>query len=347
MSVQSSATIEVRTPLPSPLSGASWGLIGVAAFSMTMPLTRIAIGGLSPLFIGSGRAVVAAVLAAVALAVTRQALPSGTQWVRLAVVAAGVVVGFPVLTSYALTVTPASHGAVVVGLLPAATAVMAVLRTGERPARAFWLFSLAGAVAAVVFALVEGGGLGEIHGADLLLFGAVIAAAVGYAEGGLLAREIGSWQTVSWALVLSAPLMLTLAGVAVADRAPAAGAVEWACFVYLSVVSMYLGFFAWYRGLAIGPMARVSQVQLVQPVLSICWAALLLGEHIGWLTFAGGAVVIACAGGAVRTRLGLAEAVAKGDLNSVRRLPGACRRFDYGRKGVQDARLRTGCHLDR
>ncbi|MFF3227030.1 DMT family transporter [Nocardia suismassiliense] len=323
MSVQSSATIELRTPLPSTLSGSGWGLIGVAAFSFTMPLTRIAVGGLSPLFIGSGRAVVAAVLAGVALAVTRQAFPSGAQWVRLAVVAAGVVVGFPVLTSYALTVTPASHGAVVVGLLPAATAVMAVLRTGERPARAFWLFSLAGAIAAVVFALVEGGGFGEVHGADLLLFGAVVAAAVGYAEGGLLAREIGSWQTVSWALVLSAPLMLTLAGVAVADQAPAATAVEWACFAYLSVVSMYLGFFAWYRGLAIGPMARVSQVQLVQPVMSICWAALLLGERIGWLTFAGGLVVIACAGGAVRTRLGLAKAVAKDDVDFVRRLPGA------------------------
>ncbi|QBS44770.1 DMT family transporter [Nocardia sp. CS682] len=323
MSVQSSATLDVRTPLPSTLSGASWGLLGVAAFSFTMPLTRIAVGGLSPLFIGSGRAVVAAVLAGVALAVTRQAFPSGTQWVRLAVVAAGVVVGFPVLTSYALTVTPASHGAVVVGLLPAATAVMAVLRTGERPARAFWLFSLAGAIAAVVFALVEGGGFGEVHVADLLLFGAVVAAAVGYAEGGLLAREIGSWQTVSWALVLSAPLMLTLAGVAVAEQAPAATAVEWACFAYLSVVSMYLGFFAWYRGLAIGPMARVSQVQLVQPVMSICWAALLLGERIGWLTFAGGLVVIACAGGAVRTRLGLTTAVAKDDVDFVRRLPGA------------------------
>ncbi|CAM4442301.1 DMT family transporter [Nocardia ninae] len=313
----------MRTPLPSTLSGAGWGLIGVAAFSFTMPLTRIAVGGLSPLFIGSGRAVVAAVLAGVALAVTRQAFPSGTQRVRLAVVAAGVVVGFPVLTSYALTVTPASHGAVVVGLLPAATAVMAVLRTGERPARAFWLFSLAGAIAAVVFALVEGGGFGEVHGADLLLFGAVVAAAVGYAEGGLLAREIGSWQTVSWALVLSAPLMLTLAGVALADQAPAATAGEWACFAYLSVVSMYLGFFAWYRGLAIGPMARVSQVQLVQPVMSICWAALLLGERIGWLTFAGGLVVIACAGGAVRTRLGLTTAVAKDDVDFVRRLPGA------------------------
>jgi len=183
------------------------------------------------------------------------------------------------------------------------TAVAAVVRTRERPGRAFWLFSAAGAAAAVGFALLQNGGLGRVHGADVLLFGAVVAAAVGYAEGGLLARELGPWQTVSWALVVASPLMLTLTVVAVARQAPSATVAEWASFAYLSVVSMYLGFFAWYRGLAIGPMARVSQVQLVQPVMSICWAAVLLREHIGWLTFAGGLVVIAFAGGAVRTRL--------------------------------------------
>jgi len=212
----------------------------VAAFSFTVPLTRVAVGGLSPLFIGSGRAVVAAVLAGLALALARAVRPVGVQWLRVGVVAAGVVVGFPVLTSYALTVTQASHGAVVIALLPAVTAVVAVLRTGERPARAFWVFSAAGAVAAVVFALLNSGGLGPLHGADLLLFGAVLAAAVGYAEGGLLAREIGPWQTVSWALVVSSPLMLTLTAVAVARQVPSGTAVEWASFGYLSAVSMFL-----------------------------------------------------------------------------------------------------------
>ncbi|UAK31531.1 DMT family transporter [Nocardia asteroides] len=304
MSVQSSATVKSRTPLSPRPTGLTWGLVGVAAFSLTMPLTRVAVGGLSPLFIGSGRAVVAAVLAGATLAATRQTVPGSRQWLRLAVVAAGVVVGFPILTSYALSVTPASHGAIVVALLPAATAVTAVLRTGEQPTRAFWLFSLAGAIATVVFALLQSGGIGRVHWADLLLFGAVLAAAVGYSEGALLAREIGSWQTVSWALILSSPLMLTLTVVAFGRQAPSGSAVEWACFAYLSAVSMYLGFFAWYRGLAIGPMSRVSQVQLVQPIMSLCWAALLLGERIGWLTFVGGLVVIACAGGAVRNRLG-------------------------------------------
>jgi len=179
--------------------------------------------------------------------------------------------GFPLLTSYALTQTPASHGAVVIGLLPAATALMAVLRGNERVGGTFWLFAALGGVAVVTFVGLRNGGLHSPHGADLLLFAAVLAAAVGYAEGGLLARELGAWQTVSWALVLAAPLMLLLPGISIAQATPSATGMQWLAFGYLAVVSMFLGFFAWYRGLAIGPMAQVSQVQLVQPVLSILW----------------------------------------------------------------------------
>jgi drug/metabolite transporter (DMT)-like permease len=284
-------------------SGLLLGLVGVAAFSLTVPFTKIAVAGLSPLFIGSGRAVVAAVLAASALALSRQPLPRGTQWLRVAVVAAGVVIGFPLLTSFALTSTPASHGAVVIALLPAATATAAVLRGRERPPRAFWLITGAGAFAAIGFAAVQSGGLGQLHGADLLLLGSVAAAAIGYAEGGLLARELGAWQTVSWALVVAAPLMVVLTAVSVAQQPPAATPAQWASFAYLGVVSMFLGFFAWYRGLAIGPIAHVSQVQLIQPVLTIGWAALLLGEAITWTTALGGLAVILCAGAAVRVRL--------------------------------------------
>jgi drug/metabolite transporter (DMT)-like permease len=136
-----------------------------------------------------------------------------------------------------------------------------------------------------------------------LLFGAVLAAAVGYAEGGLLAREIGAWQTVSWALLLGAPLMLALTALAVTQDRPEGTVVQWFAFAYLSIVSMFLGFFAWYHGLAIGPLTTVSQVQLVQPVLSIMWATLLLGEHLNWTAAVGGLVVILCARTAVRTRL--------------------------------------------
>ena len=292
-------------PAASARSGLGWGLAGTTAFSFTVPFTRVAThDGLSALFLGSGRAVVAALLATVALLATRQSRPSWRQVRRLAVIGAGVVLGFPLLTSYALTTTPASHGAVVIGLLPAATAAMAVLRGKESVPWTFWASAATGAVAVVVFAALQGGGLGSLHWADLLLLGAVLAAAVGYAEGGLLARELGAWQTVSWALVLSAPVMAALTVVSVVDRAPSGTAVQWLAFSYLCVVSMYLGFFAWYRGLAIGPMARVSQVQLVQPVLSILWAALLLRERVTWQTLLCGAVVVASARVVVRARLG-------------------------------------------
>ena len=313
MKDNSSATLIRGTVIPDPAGNESspgrtatgiwWGLLGVAAFSFTVPFTRIAVGGLSPLFIGSGRAVIAAVLAAVALAVTRQRLPQPRMWARLALVAGGVVVGFPFLTSYALTAVPAGHGAVVIALLPAATATAAILRTRERPRPAFWAVTALGSLAALGFAFLQSGGLGHLHWADLLLLGAVVCAAVGYAEGGLLARELGSWQTIAWALVLAAPPMLVLAVVALASQPPSATPVQWAAFGYLAVVSMFLGFFAWYRGLAIGPMAQVSQIQLTQPVMSIAWAALLLGEAITWTTIAGGLAVILCAGAAVRVRL--------------------------------------------
>jgi drug/metabolite transporter (DMT)-like permease len=284
-------------------TGVAWGFIGVLAFSFTVPLTRIAVGGLNPLFIGSARAVVAAILAAIVLFVTHQRIPNLIRVRRLAIVGAGVVVGFPILTSYAMGSVPASHAAVIIGLLPAATAVTAVLRTGERPAPRFWFFAGLGATAAVVFASFASGQFGQFHWADLLLCGAVISAAIGYSEGALVSREIGSWQTISWALVICLPLMVALMFWSISNESPSATGVEWLSFLYLGIVSMFLAFFAWYRGLAIGPMTAVSQVQLTQPVLSIAWAALLLGETITIQIVLGGIVVVACAALAVRTRL--------------------------------------------
>ncbi|MDP5228440.1 MULTISPECIES: DMT family transporter [Arthrobacter] len=283
-------------------AGLWWGLLGVVAFSLTVPLTRVAVAGLPPLFVGAGRAAVAGFLALAVLLVTRQPLPTRHQWWRLAVVALGIVVGFPFLSTLALQTAPASHGAVVGAVLPAVTAVLAVLRGRERPRLRFWLFSAAGALAVLLFASLRNGGLEGLQAADWLLFGAIAAAAVGYAEGGLLSRELGSWQTVSWALVLSLPVMVLLSGYSVATEPFHADAAQWGSFTYLAVVSMYLGYFAWYRGLAIGPMTSVSQVQLVQPVLSIVWAALLLGEAITWPTLLGGLTVVLCAGFAVRSR---------------------------------------------
>jgi drug/metabolite transporter (DMT)-like permease len=224
---------------------------------------------MSALFVGSGRAVVAALIAGAALVATRSSHPRGRQWLSVGVVAAGAVLGFPLLTSFALTQTHAGHGAVVIALLPAATAVVSVLRTGERPAATFWYAAATGAVAAVVFAAAHAGGLDRLLPADALLFTAVIVCAAAYAEGGVLSRSLGSWQTISWALVVAAPIMTALSVYAIASQPPTGTPTEWASFAYLGVVSMFLGFVAWYRGLAIGPLAQVSQTQLAQPILSI------------------------------------------------------------------------------
>jgi len=310
MTSKSSATAFLLEPLPTGPSGngLGLGLLGVLAFSFTVPFTRLAVRSLDPLFIGAGRAVIAGILALASLAITRQLHPTPGQWKRLAVVAGGVVLGFPLMSTFALRSVPASHGAVVIALLPAATAVVAVLRSHERPPSRFWLAAGLGALAAIGFGVSHSGEMSHLQNADLLLFGAVVAAAIGYAEGGLLARELGAWQTVSWALVLVLPVMVGLTYWSMHQSPPKASLLEWGAFSYLGVVSMFLGFFAWYRGLAIGPMAQVSQTQLVQPVLSICWAVLLLGEHITWKMIISATAVIVCALSAVRIRLTRATA---------------------------------------
>ena len=247
--------------------------------------------GLDPVFVGLGRAIVAALLAGVTLAWARSPWPALSLWPRLAVVAAGVVVGFPLFSAWALRQVPASHGAVVIGLLPLATAVAGAWLAHERPSRRFWICALCGSAVVVGFALWQGGG--APHVADLLLVAAVVSAAIGYAEGARLARELGSWQVISWALVLAAPLLAVPALLAAPADAAAVPWQSWTGFAYVAVVSMYVGFFAWYRGLALGGIAAVGQVQLVQPFLTIFASALLLGERVDLATFVAAALVIA------------------------------------------------------
>ena len=236
------------------------------------------------------------------LAATRAPRPTPTQWRSLALVALGVVVGFPLFTSLALRDLPASHGAVVVGMLPAATAVAAVLRAGERPTRAFWLASAAGLAAVLAFALTRGGG--DLGAPDLELLAAILLCALGYAEGGRLSRELGGARTICWALVLSLPMTVVITGVALGHDGAHAGATAWLGFAYVSVISMFLGFFAWYAGLARGGVAKIGQVQLAQPVLSLLWAALILGESVGPATVLAALVVLACVVATQRTRVG-------------------------------------------
>jgi drug/metabolite transporter (DMT)-like permease len=265
---------------------------GVLLFSLTFPATRVAVPGLGGTFVGIGRAVGAGALACAYLLLVPGPRPRGAQWRRLAVTAAGIVVGFPLLTALALRHLTAAHGAVIVGLLPATTALAGAIRGGERPSRTFWVAAAAGLVAVLAFAIEQGAG--GPSGADGLVLAAVGASAIGYAEGGLLARELGGPRTICWALVLAAPVTVPVAVVAGIANGLHAGVDPWLGFAYVSIGPMFLAFFAWYHGLSRGGIARMSQIQLAQPLLTLGWSAALLGERVRLPTLAAALVVVAC-----------------------------------------------------
>jgi drug/metabolite transporter (DMT)-like permease len=252
--------------------------LGVLLFSFSLPMTKIAVRGLDPTVAAVGRAAVASVFAAIALLVVRPPRPSRSQVGRLVLIVGGVIFGFPVLIAYALRHTASLHGSVVNGLLPLATAGLAVVRAGERPSSAYWACSAVGFAAVVAYVVHEGGG--TLHAADTLLILAVLAAAIGYAEGALLSRQLGGWQVICWALVLGAPLTWIVTIVAASHTGLHATAPQWAAFGYTAVFSMFIGFFAWYAGMARAGIAKASQVQLLQPALSMVWGWMLLSEHL-------------------------------------------------------------------
>jgi len=261
---------------------------------MSLPATRVAVADLDPWFVAFGRAVGAAMLAWAYLTGTGAPRPTRAQWRRLSVVALGVVAGFPLFTSLALTTQTSAHGAVVIAVLPAMTAVFAVLRGGERPPLLFWLTAGGGLLAVLSFLAVSGAVHGAGSAADLFLIAAVVLCALGYAEGGALARELGGARTICWALLLSLPVTAPIALAAALAHPPHAPATGWAAFGYLTAVSMFLGFFAWYAGLARGGIARVGQLQLAQPVLTLLWSALLLGETVTPAAAGVAGIVLAC-----------------------------------------------------
>jgi drug/metabolite transporter (DMT)-like permease len=272
-------------------SAAVLGGLGVLVFSFSLPATRLAVEDLDATFVGLGRALVAAVLAAALLALRRERLPARADLPRLALVGIGVVIGFPIFTSLALRELSSAHASVIVGLLPAATAALAVARAGERPGRGFWLAAAAGLVAVLAFAATQGAaGLGS---ADLYVLAAVALCGFGYAEGGVLSRRYGGWQVICWALVLTAPALVPVVAAGIAVDGLSAGVDAWLGFAYVALFSMFLGFFAWYRGLALGGIARIGQIQLAQPVLTLVWAALLLGEQVTAATVAAALAVLA------------------------------------------------------
>jgi drug/metabolite transporter (DMT)-like permease len=254
----------------------------VAVFSLTLPVTRLAMADSDPVVFGLGRSLLAAAVAAAILLATRQRWPRGREWRALAVVAAGVIFGFPLLSAWGMQRVPAAHGGVVLGILPLATVMASVVILRERPSLGFWLVSLTGGAAVVVFSLLRGGGsLGIGH---LALLGSVACAAVGYAEGARLTRSLGGWQVICWALVLAFPLLLVPVVPAVIVHGLPGSPQSWAAFLYVALFSQLFGFFAWNRGLAMGGVARVSQVQLLQTFLTIAASALLLGEAVDAMT---------------------------------------------------------------
>ncbi|WP_018631943.1 DMT family transporter [Neomegalonema perideroedes] len=268
------------------------GFLGMLIFSGSLPATRLAVADLPPLFLTSARAAIAALLGGALLLLTRQPAPDRKDLPALAVTALGVVAGFPLLTALALQRVSAAHSVIFIGLLPLATALFATLRGGERPKPLFWLFSGLGAATVAGFALSQGGS-GSLEG-DLLMLAAVLLCGLGYAEGAKLSRRLGGWQAISWALVLSAPPMLALALAASPESWSGIGTPAWLGFAYVSVFSMLIGFVFWYRGLAAGGVARVGQLQLLQPFFGLALAGILLGEPTPWSMFASAGLVAVC-----------------------------------------------------
>ncbi|MGV4987172.1 DMT family transporter [Streptomyces sp. NRAIS4] len=279
MRTQSSATA------PSPIAvtsggerrGLGFAALGVASFSLTFPATAWGLEGFGPWSLVAVRSVLAALVAGGCLVALRVALPERRHLPGLAVVAAGVVLGFPMLTTLALQTSTTAHAAVVVGLLPLTTAVLSALRTGSRPSRRFWLAALAGAAAVVAFTVAQSGG--ALTAADGYLFAALLVCAAGYTEGGRLARVMPGWQVIGWALVLCLPLSVPAAAVALSYEPVHLAWHGIAGLLWVALGSQFLGLVVWYRGMAAIGVPRASQLQLAQPLLTLVWSALLLGEH--------------------------------------------------------------------
>ena len=279
-------------------SGFINGFLGVLLFSGSLPATRAAVMDLDPLFLTVARASIAGLVGACLLLYFKERKPQKAQIRSLAFVALGVVLGFPLLTALALQQITSAHSIVFIGLLPLATALFAVLRGGERPHLGFWIFSVLGSALVVCYSARNGFDV-SLQG-DFLMLAAITVCGFGYAEGAVLSRQLGGWQVICWALVLSLPVMLALALWTQPVSFAQVGLVAWACLAYVSLFSMLIGLIFWYRGLAQGGIARVGQLQLLQPFMGLILAALMLGEQVDAAMVAVSAGVILCVAAAKR-----------------------------------------------
>ena len=267
------------------------GLVGVVSFGLTLPATRFIIPYFEPVFIGLGRAVIASFVAALLLIATKQTRPSRNQFYQLLGVASGVVVGFPILSAWAMQTVPASHGGVVLGVLPLATAIVGAVVSNEKPSVAFWICGIVGSAVVIAYSLLQG--VGEFQTGDFFLLGAIVSAATGYALGGKLSKEIGGWQVICWALVISFPFIIVPAWLEAPQEAVGSLPLNvLLSFLYLALVSQLFGFFFWNKGLALGGVARVSQTQLLQPIVTLVASAFLINETINLQTIVFAILVI-------------------------------------------------------
>jgi drug/metabolite transporter (DMT)-like permease len=274
--------------------GLLFGAAGVLGFSGTAPATRVAAPVFGPVTLTCARIVIAAVLAAITLAIGgRLRWPGRGHLASLLAMGLGLAVGYPLFLALAVREVPASHAAIDIALIPAATAVLATVRNGERLSRPFWLACVAGLAAVTAFALTSGGA--RAHTGDLWLAAAVLSCAVGYVEGARAAKRVGATPALCWAMLLLAPAaapMLTAA--ALTRPAIPIGWPAWAGLSYVSAISMFVASLAWYRGLATGGTARIGQLNLAQPFLTVLWSALLLREHIAWTVPVTATIVLCC-----------------------------------------------------
>ncbi|MFJ5998336.1 DMT family transporter [Streptomyces sp. NPDC092370] len=305
MRVESSATdapsIAVAASAPKrPGFGTLQAALGVVAFSLTFPATAWGLEGFGPWSLVAVRSVLAAMIAGGCLLALRVPLPARRHRPGLAVVGAGVVLGFPLLTTLALQTSTTAHAAVVVGLLPLTTALFSALRVGTRPSRTFWVAALAGAAAVLAFTAQQSGG--ALTTADLCLLAALLVCAAGYTEGGRLARVMPGWQVIGWALVLCLPLTVPVAALALAHEPVRLTAHSVTGLLWVAAGSQFVGLVVWYRGMAAVGIPKASQLQLAQPLLTLVWSVLLLGEHLTVAAPLTAAAVLVCIAVTQRSR---------------------------------------------
>ncbi|PEJ08130.1 DMT family transporter [Bacillus wiedmannii] len=268
------------------------GCIGVICFSLTLPATRTAVPYFGEAIVGLGRVVIAAIIVGIIFIKNQEKIPNKDQMKSLWIVAIGAVLAFPLLSTYAMKSLPVSHGAIEVALLPLATAGFATWRGGEQLSKRYWIASIISTITVLLYAVYLG--LGQLQLGDIALIAAVLILGLSYAEGGKLSKDFGSWKVIAWANLIGAPFFIIPVGLSISSDMLQAPIEAWISLFYLAIISQFLAYIAWYGGMSLGGIAKVGQLQYLQPFLMIIFSVLFLGESITWLTIVLAFIVVIC-----------------------------------------------------